>query len=252
MYNTTFFLNYKKYIMIISIESSSSNLSFALFTKEKLIDKLDVPIKNELSEIIIPTVKKFLINNSITYKKISTITVGCGPGSFTGTRVVIAATKGIQTSNTKMKSIGINSLAGLAMSALEEAKGKNCNYIIASIDTKRDDIFVQLFKINNLDEGKIPFSVMNEIKAIEIKDLNNYVLIHQLIARDTLFIGHKSELLKNKINNLKISDQSIQTPNALWVGMLTSYIINKNIDVTDTRIAFNHLKPIYVRSPEIN
>jgi hypothetical protein len=59
-------------------------------------------------------------------------------------------------------------------------------------------------------------------------------------------------LLKNKINNLKVSDQSEQTPNALWLGMLTSYIINKNIDVTDTRIAFNHLKPIYVRPPEIN
>ena len=238
--------------MIFSIESSSSNLSFALYTNERLINKLFVPINNELSEIIIPTIKKFLINNSITFKNISTITIGCGPGSFTGIRVVIAATKGIKTSNINMKSIGINSLAGLAMSALEEAKGKNCKYIIASIDTKRDDMFVQLFKINHLDKGKIPFSVMNEIRAIEIKDLDDYLLIHQLVAKDILFIGHKSELLKNKINNLKVSDQSEQTPNALWLGMLTSYIINKNIDVTDTRIAFNHLKPIYVRPPEIN
>ena len=238
--------------MIISIETSSSDLSVALLTKERLIDQLFVPIKNELSEIIIPTIKNFLINNSITFDNISFLTIGCGPGSFTGIRVVIAAAKGIQVSNTNIKSIGINSLAGLAMSVIEEAKGKNCKYIIASVDTKRDDIFVQLFQINNLEEYKIPFLVMNEIQAIEIQNLNKYLLTQQLVARDILFVGHKSELLKNKIKNFKISDQSEQTPNAKWVGMLTANILNKKIDVTNTGLAFNHLKPIYVRSPEIN
>jgi tRNA threonylcarbamoyl adenosine modification protein YeaZ len=238
--------------MIISIESSSSNLSIALLAKEQLIDKLFIPIKNELSEIIVPTIKNFLIDNSITFENISFITIGCGPGSFTGIRVVIAAAKGIKLSNTNMKSIGINSLAGLAMSVLEEAKEKKCQYIISSIDTKRGDIFIQLFKINSLYDGKLPFSAMNDIEAIEIQNLDNYIFIHQLVIKDILFVGHKSELLKNNINNLKISDQFEQTPNALWLGMLTSYIINKNIDVTNTRIAFDYLKPIYVRSPEIN
>ena len=238
--------------MIISIESSSYDLSIALFTNEQLVDKLFMPVKNELSEIIIPTIKNFLFDNSITFENISFITIGCGPGSFTGIRVVIAAAKGIKLSNTNMKIIGINSLAGLAMSALEEAKEKKCKYIITSIDTKRDDIFIQLFKINSPDDGKLPFSAMTDIEAIEIQNLDNYVSIHQLVAKDILFVGHKSELLKNNINNLKISDQSEQNPNALWVGILTSYIINKNIDVTNTRIAFNYLKPIYVRLPEIN
>ena len=238
--------------MIISIESSSSNFSIALLTKEKLIDKLFIPIKNELSEIIIPTIKSFLTDNSITFENISFITIGCGPGSFTGIRVVIAAAKGIKLSNINMKSIGINSLAGLAMSVLEEAKEKKCKYIITSIDTKRDDIFVQLFKINSQDKSKLPFSAMNNIEAMEIQNLDNYVFNHQLVAKDILFVGHKSELLKNDINNLKISDQLEQTPNALWGGMLTAYIINKNIDITNTRIAFNDLKPIYIRTPEIN
>ena len=151
-----------------------------------------------------------------------------------------------------MKSIGINSLAGLAISVLEEAEEKKCQYIIGSIDSKRDDIFIQLFKINSPDDGKLPFSAMNDIEAIEIQNLNNYILCHQLVSKDILFVGYKSELLKNNINNLKVSDQFEQTPNALWLGMLTSYIINKNIDVTNTRIAFDYLKPIYVRSPEIN
>ena len=53
--------------MFISIESSSSDLSVALLGKERLIDRLTVPIKNELSEIIIPTIKNFLTHNGITF-----------------------------------------------------------------------------------------------------------------------------------------------------------------------------------------
>ena len=238
--------------MIISIESSSSNLSFALYAEERLIDKLFVPIKNELSEIIIPKIKIFLINNSISFTNISSLSFGCGPGSFTGIRVVIAAVKGIQMSNANIKIIGINSLAGLAMSVLEEVKQKDCKYIVASIDTKRDDVFIQLFKVNKLDKYKIPFSAVNDIEIIKIQNLDNYLSVHQLVSKDILFIGHKSEFLKNKFNNLNISDQSEQEPNALWVGLLTKYIINKNIKITNTRIAFNDLKPIYVRPPEIN
>ena len=96
------------------IESNLSDLSVALLGKERLIDKLTIPIKNELSEIIIPTIKNFLTLNGITFKDISTLVIGCGPGSFTGIRGVVAAAKGIQISNVYMKVIGINSLAALA------------------------------------------------------------------------------------------------------------------------------------------
>jgi len=238
--------------MFISIESSSSDLSVALLGKEILIDRLTVPIKNELSEIIIPTIKNFLTQNGIAFEDISTLVVGCGPGSFTGIRVVVAAAKGIQISNVYMKVIGINSLAALAMSALEEAREKNCRYIISSIDTKRGDIFVQTFEVNNIVKSEFPFSAINEIEILEIQDLKNYLSTHKLITKNVLFIGHNSELLKNKIINLKTSIQDNQNSNALSAGKLALHFIDKNIDFKNTGIIFNSLKPIYIRSPEIN
>ena len=238
--------------MFISIEISSSDLSVALLRKEILIDRLTVPIKNELSEIIIPTIKKFLTHNGITFKDISTLVIGCGPGSFTGIRVVMAAAKGIQISNVYMKVIGINSLATLAMSALEEAREKNCRYIISSIDTKRGDIFAQTFDVNNIVKSEFPFSALNEIEILEIQYLKNYLSIHKLITKNVLFTGHNSELLKNKIINLKTSIQDNQNSNALSAGKLALHFIDKNIDFKNTGIIFNSLKPIYIRHPEIN
>ena len=108
--------------MIISIETSSSDLSLTLLNKNSILSHISIPIKYELSEIIVPTIKIFLKENSISFDNISFLAVGCGPGSFTGIRAIISTALGITISKSHIRSIGINSLAGLAMSSLQEAK----------------------------------------------------------------------------------------------------------------------------------
>ena len=237
--------------MILSIETSTSNLSLTLLINNRVINKVSIQIKNDLSEIIIPTIKKFIKDNSITLLNISLLVVGCGPGSFTGIRAVISAAKGIYLSNKHMKIIGINSLAGLAMSALIEAKNINVQYIIASIDTKRDDLFFQLFRVNS-NERLLPFSAINSIQPIKIENLNDYIAENKLVTEEFFCVGFISKLLKNKLTNIKFSKELIQTPDALWVGKLGSYIVNNNINYKDSKIAYDELKHIYVRSAEIN
>ena len=218
--------------MILSIETSTSNLSLTLLINNRVINKVSIQIKNDLSEIIILTIKKFIKDNSITLLNISLLVVGCGPGSFTGIRAVISAAKGIYLSNKHMKVIGINSLAGLAMSALIEAKNINVQYIIASIDTKRDDLFLQLFRVNS-NEKLLPFYAINSVQPIKIENFNDYIV-------------------ENKLTNMKFSKELIQIPDALWVGKLGSCIVNNNINYKNSKIAYDELKPIYVRSAEIN
>ena len=238
--------------MILSIENSTSNLSLTLLINNQVINKVSIHIKNDLSEIIIPTIKNFIKNNSITFLNISLLVVGCGPGSFTGIRAVISAAKGIYLSNKHMKILAINSLAGLAMSALIEAKNRNVQYIIASIDTKRDDLFLQLFRVNNTNERLLPFSVVNSIQPIKLENLNDYIVDNKLVAEEFFCVGFTSKLLENKLLNIKFSKELIQTPDALWVGKLGSYIVNNNINYKNSKIAYDELKPIYVRSAEIN
>ena len=114
--------------MIISIETSTSDLSLTLLNEEIVLSHISVPFKNELSEIIVPTIKMFLKDNLISFADVSFLAVGCGPGSFTGIRCIISTALGITISNSHIKSIGINSLAGLAMSALYEAKNLKIKY----------------------------------------------------------------------------------------------------------------------------
>ena len=238
--------------MIISIETSTSDLSLTLLNEETIVNNISIPFNNELSEIIVPTIKSFLKDNSISFNDISFLAVGCGPGSFTGIRAIISTALGITISNSQIKSIGINSLAGLAMSALYEAKILKLKYIISSIDSKKDDLFLQLFKINNSKNKSLPIVATSDIDTIKIEKLYNYIVVNNINFKDVLFVGHQSNLAKKMINNLNVSKNLIQNPDSLGVGKLASFIISNKIGINKTIYEFDKLKPIYARSAQIN
>ena len=237
--------------MIISIETSTSDLSLSLLNTETILSHLSIPIKNELSEIIVPTIKMFLKDNSISFDDISFLAVGCGPGGFTGIRAIISTALGITISKSHIKSIGINSLAGLAMSALQEAKTLKVEYVISSIDSKKDDLFLQLFKINYTKNKLLPIIAVSNIDTVKIEKLYNYFVINNLILTEVLFVGHQSNTAKNIIENLNVSKNSTQNPDSLGVGKLASCIISNNISINKTTYAFDKFKPIYARSAQI-
>ena len=238
--------------MIISIEGSSNYLSLALLKKDLIISNETFNIKNEIAQIIVPTIKHFLNKNSININQLSSIAVGCGPGSFTGIRTVIAAAKGLIISNNNMQSIGVSGLAVLAMAVLDEALKNNADYIVSLIDTKRDDVFLQLFKLNDYDNLSFPFRSINKVEVVKIEHIYDYLNKYNLSDKVVLFVGHKSSSINNNSTNIKISENLCQYPNAIWVSKLALYLLNKFEKIDNTLIAFDKIEPIYVRSPEIN
>ena len=238
--------------MIISIEGSTNNLSLALLKNDLIISNEAYNIKNELAQTIVPTIKNFLYKNSIKINQISSIIVGCGPGSFTGIRTVIAAAKGIIVSNYNLQSIGVNGLAGLAMKVADEALQNNIKYIVPLIDTKRDDVFLQLFKLNDQDNLLFPLRAMNEIEVLKIDYMHEYLNKYNLNDKDILFVGHNSSSINTNIANIKISENLSQYPNAICIGKLALPLINRFEKAGNKDIAIDKIEPIYVRSPEIN
>ena len=238
--------------MIFSIETSTSDLSLTLLNNNSVLSHISIPIKNELSEIIVPTIKMFLKDNFISFDDITFLAVGCGPGSFTGIRAIISTALGITISKSHIKSIGINSLAGLAMSALQEAKTLKVKYVVSSIDSKKDDLFLQLFKINYTKNKLSPIVAISNIDTIKIEKLYNYFVIYNLISTEVLFVGHQSDMAKNIIEYLNVSKNSTQHPDSLGVGKLASCLISNKISINKTTYAFDKFKPIYARSAQIN
>jgi tRNA threonylcarbamoyl adenosine modification protein YeaZ len=237
--------------MIFAIESNSLKLSLCLLNDGKLISNFSLSFKNELSEILILAINNFLKKNTITLKDISFLAIGCGPGSFTSIRTLIAAAKGIIISNKHIKSIGINSLAALAMSVIEEAKIKNIKYIVSSIDSKRQEPFLQTFEISDF-QNKAKLNPTNAIKPVKVKDLKKYLLENNLHTKDFLFVGHNQELLINEGKNIHLLDSKNQFSDALSVAKLSYSLIRNKANIDQSNIGYNNFKPLYVRFADIN
>jgi tRNA threonylcarbamoyl adenosine modification protein YeaZ len=237
--------------MIFAIESNSLKLTLCLLNDGKLISNFSLSFKNDLSEILIPSINNFLKKNTITLKDISFLAIGCGPGSFTSIRTLIAAAKGIIISNKHIKSIGINSLAALAMSFIEEAEIKNIKYIVSSIDSKRQEPFLQTFEIGDF-ENNSKLNPTNEIKTVKVQDLKKYLLENNLHTKDILFVGHNQKLLVNERMNLHLLESKNQFSDALGVAKLSYSLISSKANITQSKISYNKFKPLYVRFADIN
>ena len=237
--------------MIFAIESNSLKLTLCLLNDGKLISNFSLSFKNDLSEILIPSINNFLKKNTITLKDISFLAIGCGPGSFTSIRTLIAAAKAIIISNKHIKSIGINSLAALAMSFIEEAEIKNIKYIVSSIDSKRQEPFLQAFEIGDF-ENKTKLNPTNEIKTVKVQDLKKYLLENNLHTKDILFVGHNQKLLVNERMNLHLLESKNQFSDALGVAKLSYSLISSKANITLSKIGYNKFKPLYVRFADIN
>ena len=125
-------------------------------------------------------------------------------------------------------------------------------YIISSIDSKKDDLFLQLFKINDTKNKSLPIIDITDIDTIKIEKLSNYFVINNLNLKDVLFVGHQSDIAKEMVDILNVSKNSIQHPDSLGVGKIASFIISNKKSITTTNYAFDKFKPIYARSAKIN
>ena len=120
--------------MILAIDTSTANCSAAIFADDgALIDARDEVIGRGHAERLMPMVKELLAGRFP-----GQILIGCGPGSFTGLRVGLAAAHGM--------AIGWDiPLAGMSSLALLAAGAPGDGPVAAALTGGHGELFVQAF-----------------------------------------------------------------------------------------------------------
>ena len=128
--------------VILNIETSSKNCSVCLSSKGDLVTSFD--FEDEAfrhSELLTSSIQNILNENNLDVSDLSAVSVGKGPGSFTGLRIGVAAAKGICFAQ-DLPLIGVNTLEIMAAPFYNK---NEYNYLIPLLDARRMEVYSAIF-----------------------------------------------------------------------------------------------------------
>ena len=130
---------------ILHIETSSKNCSVAISDGEELLCLCEEVSENyKQSESLHTFVEWALEGAEISLKDIEAVSLGKGPGSYTGLRIGAASAKGF-CYGLKVPLIAVNSLETMK----EPFLGQNYDVIIPLIDARRMEVYCAVFDGNS-------------------------------------------------------------------------------------------------------
>ena len=193
---------------ILHIETSSRNCSVAISDGEELLCLCEEVSENyKQSESLHTFVEWALEGAEISLKEIEAVSLGKGPGSYTGLRIGAASAKGF-CYGLKVPLIAVNSLETM----IEPFLRQNYDVIIPLIDARRMEVYCAIFDGNS---GEM-------ILGTEAKILDEQSFT-ELEGKKILFVG----------DGAKKAKEILQLENADFVENIypsAKYLIKKSVE----------------------
>ena len=138
---------------ILALEASASQLSIALMRDGHLLATRQHLAAHGHAVGIVPLTIETLHEAGETFDAITHVAAGCGPGSFTGIRVTLAAAKGFCMA-LQAVGVGISGLQALA-GAASHADPHTTSACLTLADTRRGTLYAQIFDSDAQPAGDI-------------------------------------------------------------------------------------------------
>ena len=216
---------------ILNLETSSKNCSVSLSSNGDLIDSFDLEDqKYRHSELLTSSIQNILTENNLNVEDLSAISVGIGPGSFTGLRIGLSVAKGLCYPH-KINLISISSLKILANSVSSRSENtislindKGNYYYISMYNNELDEIFPA--KIQLIDNDYMD-SIIDTSTNIIVNTSDAFNYINKLL-------GNKVNVIKRTISSINMIDLSHNSLNAQIFEDIA------------------YIEPMYVKKPYVN
>ena len=132
-------------MLILGIESSAKAASAALVRDGVLIGQYFQCSGLTHSATLLPMAEELLASTGTDKAALDAVAVACGPGSFTGVRIGVAAVKGLCWALEK-PAIGVSTLEAMAWNGLAAAPGE---IVCCCMDARRGQVYNSLFEISD-------------------------------------------------------------------------------------------------------
>lgn len=118
---------------ILAFDTSAAHCAAALLCGDDCITRIE-PMPRGQAERLLPLLEEMLAAAGLRWGDLDALGTGCGPGNFTGTRIAVAAARGLAL-GLDVNAVGVTTFEALAL-------GQDCTVVL---DARRGMVFAQPF-----------------------------------------------------------------------------------------------------------
>ncbi len=171
---------------ILAIETSSDACSLAL-SKGKEIVSFHELMPQQHTEKLLGLLQQLMDDLKATYQDLDVIAVGCGPGSFTGTRLACSVAQGLAYS-LGISTIPVSSLQVIAQGINREFHSSEVNVLV---NAHMGQVYLGNFVFT---EEELKSASEKVLKVEEFSDLD--------LSPTSVFVGDGCELITKQLEEL--------------------------------------------------
>ena len=145
-------------MLVLALDTAMSACSVALVADGHALAVRSQAMERGHAEALMPMIENVMSEGKRAYADLDLVAATLGPGAFTGIRIGLAAARGIALAANK-PCVGVTTLEVLAVCALDARKPAgapepgNCA-VLAVVESRRADLFVQAFDASGLNIGE--------------------------------------------------------------------------------------------------
>jgi tRNA threonylcarbamoyl adenosine modification protein YeaZ len=130
-------------MLVLAIDTALEACSAAVLDSDRgdIIASETIAMARGHAEALMPLIARVMDLADVEFADLDRIAVTTGPGSFTGLRVGISASRGIALAAGK-PAIGLSTLAGFAAPLIAE---DDSTHVVAAIDARHEHVYLQVF-----------------------------------------------------------------------------------------------------------
>jgi tRNA threonylcarbamoyladenosine biosynthesis protein TsaB len=166
-------------MQVLAFDSATSACSAALWRDGDIVAHRLKPMQRGHGEHLMGMVRAVLADSGAGFPDLDLLAVTTGPGGFTGLRIGLAAARGMALAG-GLPCIGLFTLEAVAYGVPQSEREGAC--VLAVIDSKRDDIYGQVFSDVSGVSGLQP---LGEAEAVSPENLAGFVTARSTAGADS-------------------------------------------------------------------
>jgi tRNA threonylcarbamoyladenosine biosynthesis protein TsaB len=145
---------------LLAVDCATNACSAALWLDGAAGPRRFRPMRRGHAEALLPMVRAVMDEAGVVFADLCAIAVTTGPGAFTGIRIGLAAARGFALA-AELPLIGVTTLEAVA--AAQDSGGA---HLLVALDSKRDDVYVQLFAPDGAALGAPASAMPDSVAAL--------------------------------------------------------------------------------------